>query len=75
MVKKIRFKGTIQNKEYVLTTTENQTHMEAVFELANQQLDAIKVQSQELSETDAMTLLAINALSEQLKMASEREQS
>ncbi|MDR3242004.1 MAG: cell division protein ZapA [Lactobacillaceae bacterium] len=73
MAKINRFNGTIQGKEYVITTSENQTHMEAVFEMLNQQLNELKAQSPDLSEIDAMALLAINAFSDQLKMQVERD--
>ena len=47
--------------------------MKAVFELANQPLDQMKHLAPKLSADQLLTLLAINALSDQLKMQAEKD--
>ncbi|WP_057755422.1 cell division protein ZapA [Weissella kandleri] len=69
-----RFQGKILGKTYTLTTNENQAHMEAVFNLANQQLNDLKKQNPKLSASDALVLVAINALSDQINMKKTAEE-
>lgn len=69
-----RFQGKILGKTYTLTTNENQAHMEAVFNLANQQLNDLKKQNPKLSASDALVLVAINALSDQINMQKTAEE-
>ncbi|MFL1695210.1 cell division protein ZapA [Weissella kandleri] len=69
-----RFQGKILGKTYTLTTNENQAHMEAVFNLANQQLNDLKNKNPKLSASDALVLVAINALSDQINMQKAAEE-
>ena len=73
MAEKTRFKGEILGKEITITAAESQAHMKAVFELANQQLDQMQQLAPKLSDDQLLTLLAINALSDQLKMQAEKD--
>ncbi|MDR3190927.1 MAG: cell division protein ZapA [Lactobacillaceae bacterium] len=68
MANQRRYKGLILDNEYIVIGTESETHMDAVFELANQQLQQIKALSPDMTNEQAATLLALNALSDQLKM-------
>ena len=68
MAEKTRFKGEILGKEITITAAESQAHMKAVFEL-----DQMKQLAPKLSDDQLLTLLAINALSDQLKMQAEKD--
>lgn len=74
MAEKTRFKGTILGKELTITSSESQAHMKAVFELANEQLDHIHQAAPKLDDNQLLTLLAINALSDQLNMQIKRDE-
>ena len=47
--------------------------MKAVFDLANQQLNEMRELAPRLTDDQLLTLLAINALSDQLKMQAEKD--
>jgi|GEM_PF-2442443 len=73
MTEKMRFKGELLGKQVVITSSESQAHMKAVFDLANQQLDEMKNLAPKLKDEQLVTLLAINALSDQVKMQAEKD--
>lgn len=64
---KNRYKAKIGNKTFIIIGLENKVHMDIVTELANKQLSEIRDISPETSLENASILLAINALSDQLK--------
>jgi cell division protein ZapA len=71
---KSRFEAKIMGKTYTITSEQDQAHMKAVVDLANQQLAQIANQSAQLTTEQAAVLLALNALSDQLKMQTEKDQ-
>ena len=73
MAEKTRFKGTILGKELTITANESQAHMKAVFDLANAQLDKMQQAAPKFDDNQLLTLLAINALSDQLTMQVEKD--
>lgn len=73
MTDKMRFKGELLGKQVVITSSESQAHMKAVFDLANQQLNEMKNLAPKLKDEQLLTLLAINALSDQVKMQAEKD--
>lgn len=73
MAEKMRFKGEILGKPITITSNETQAHMKAVFDLANQQLNEMRELAPRLTDDQLLTLLAINALSDQLKIQSEKD--
>ena len=75
MAEKTRFKGTILGKELTVTANESQAHMKAVFDLANSQLEQMQLAAPKLDENQLLTLLAINALSDQLNMQVEKDKN
>ncbi len=75
MAEKTRFKGTILGKELTVTASESQAHMKAVFDLANSQLEQMQLAAPKLDENQLLTLLAINALSDQLNMQVEKDKN
>lgn len=68
MANKKRFKGNIGNQEVVITSTKDDAQMEAVFEIANQQLAHLTEANPSLSVENHLVLLAVNAISDQLDM-------
>lgn len=68
MPNKKRFKGNIGNQEVVITSTKDDAQMEAVFEIANQQLAHLTEANPSLSVENQLVLLAVNAISDQLDM-------
>lgn len=68
---KKRFKIEIDGKEYIIIGEGSQERMNAVVQLANEKLEKIKEQIPDISDEKAMTLLAINAFSEQLELQEE----
>lgn len=68
---KNRFKTVIENQNYTIISNENPKHMKMVTELVNDQLKEIKKISAELDSEQAAILLAINAVSDQLKKQEE----
>lgn len=68
MPNKKRFKGNIGNQEVVITSTKDDAQMDAVFEIANQQLAHLTEANPSLSVENQLVLLAVNAISDQLDM-------
>jgi cell division protein ZapA len=68
MAQKNRVRGQILDKEYTISAEETQAHLKATFELANQQLTQLKTLRPQASTEELAILLALNALSDQLKM-------
>lgn len=68
---KNRFKATIAGKEYTIIGPEDRDHMSLVTSLVNQQLKEIQGLSADISLERASILLAINAVSDQVKKQEE----
>ncbi len=68
---KIRYKAKIAGQTYTIIGNEDSHHMDLVTKLVNDQLREIKQQAPALSTEDAAVLLAVNALSDQLKKQEE----
>ncbi|GEN48446.1 cell division protein ZapA [Ligilactobacillus pobuzihii] len=66
---KKRFKLKIANKNYVVIGDSTPEHMRAVSHLVNEQLT--EIMSENVSREDAAVLLAINAVSDQLRKQKE----
>lgn len=64
--RKRRFKVEIDGEEFTIIGKSTPEHMNAVMEVANQELATIKKMMPSLSEKKAALLLAINAVSDQL---------
>jgi cell division protein ZapA len=75
MAEKTRFKGTILGKELTVTASESQAHMKADFDLVNSQLEQMQLAAPKLDENQLLTLLAINAISDQLNMQVEKDKN
>ncbi|RRG17403.1 cell division protein ZapA [Weissella viridescens] len=73
MANKKRYKGKIGTHDVVITSTKEDAYMDAVFSIANQQLDQLNEANPTLSTEDQLVLLAINAISDQLDMQTERD--
>ena len=68
MVKeKTRYKATIADHTYTIIGQETKQHMDLVTKLVNEQLAEIKHISPQTDDEQASVLLAINAVSDQLK--------
>ena len=68
---KRRFKVQIDGEEFTIIGKSTPEHMNAVMEVANQELATIKKMMPSLSEKKAALLLAINAVSDQLEKQEE----
>ena len=68
---KRRFKVQIDGEEFTIIGKGTPEHMNAVMEVANQELATIKKMMPSLSEKKAALLLAINAVSDQLEKQEE----
>lgn len=68
---KRRFKVKIDGEEFTIIGKSTPEHMDAVMEVANQELATIKQLMPTLSEKKAALLLAINAVSDQLEKQEE----
>ncbi len=68
MAQKNRVRGQILDKQYTISAEETQAHLKATFELVNQQLTQLKTLRPQASTEELAILLALNALSDQLKM-------
>lgn len=64
---KTRYKAVIANQTYTIIGRETKQHMDAVTKLVNEQLLEIKNLSPQLDNEQAAILMAVNALSDQLK--------
>ncbi|MBM7618115.1 cell division protein ZapA [Weissella uvarum] len=65
---KWRYRGKIGNHDVVITSNKDDAHMDAVFEIANQQLAQLHQANASLKFEDQLILLAVNAISDQLDM-------
>lgn len=68
---KKRFKAVIANQTYTIIGHESTSHMELVTKLVNEQLNEIKSLSPQMDMEQAAILLAVNAISDQLKKQQE----
>ncbi|HLQ39753.1 MAG TPA: cell division protein ZapA [Tetragenococcus sp.] len=64
---KNRFKAVIDNQSYTIIGKEDSQHMKMVTALVNNQLKEIKELSPQTTSEQAAILLAVNAVSDQLK--------
>ncbi|MFC6171095.1 cell division protein ZapA [Loigolactobacillus jiayinensis] len=65
---KRRFKVVIDNKQYVIIGNASDAHIQAVTQLVNNQLAQIKSVATTLDDEQTAVLLAINTVSDQLKL-------
>lgn len=68
---KKRYKAVINNQTYTIIGHESSQHMDMVTKLVNDQLREIKGLSASINTEEAAILLAINAISDQLKKQEE----
>ncbi|HBK5466310.1 TPA: cell division protein ZapA [Enterococcus faecium] len=64
---KIRYKAVIANQTYTIIGRETKHHMDIVTKLINEQLAELKQLSPQMDNEQAAILMAVNALSDQLK--------
>lgn len=64
---KKRYKAVIANQSYTIIGRESKQHMDMVTKLVNDQLTEIMGLSSQVDKEQAAILLAINAISDQLK--------
>ncbi|KAF1295703.1 cell division protein ZapA [Enterococcus sp. JM4C] len=64
---KKRYKAVIAGQTYTIIGQESKRHMDLVTKLVNDQLNEIKQMSPQIDNEQASILLAVNALSDQLK--------
>ena len=64
---KTRYKAVIANQTYTIIGRETKHHMDIVTKLVNDQLMELKQLSPQMDNEQAAILMAVNALSEQLK--------
>jgi cell division protein ZapA len=64
---KTRYKAVIANQTYTIIGRETKQHMDTVTKLVNEQLLELKNLSPQLDNEQAAILMAVNALSDQLK--------
>lgn len=69
-----RFQGQVLGKTYTFTSEESQAHMKSTLEVVNKQLEEILAANPNLSHEEAAVLMALNAVSDQLKMQAAKEQ-
>ena len=67
MEQKKRYKAVIANQNYTIIGRESKEHMDMVTKLVNEQLVEIMQLSPQTDKEQASILLAINAISDQLK--------
>lgn len=68
---KKRYKAVIANQTYTIIGHETAAHMDMVIKLVNDQLKEIKSLSPAIDNEQAAILLAVNAISDQLKRQEE----
>ena len=68
---KIRYKAVIANQSYTIIGQETSQHMGRVTRLVNEQLQEIRQMAPQTSQEEAAILLAVNAISDQLKKQEE----
>lgn len=64
---KTRYKALIANQTYTIIGRETKHHMDIVTKLINEQLAELKQLSPQMDNEQAAILMAVNALSDQLK--------
>ncbi|AVL45117.1 cell division protein ZapA [Enterococcus faecium] len=64
---KTRYKAVIANQTYTIIGRETKHHMDIVTKLINEQLAELKQLSTQMDNEQAAILMAVNALSDQLK--------
>ncbi|HFD1736324.1 cell division protein ZapA [Enterococcus sp. GC37] len=64
---KTRYKAVIANQTYTIIGRETKHHMDIVTKLINEQLAELKQLSPQIDNEQAAILMAVNALSDQLK--------
>ncbi|EGP4844596.1 cell division protein ZapA [Enterococcus faecium] len=64
---KTRYKAVIANQTYTIVGRETKHHMDIVTKLINEQLAELKQLSPQMDNEQAAILMAVNALSDQLK--------
>ncbi|ELA76650.1 cell division protein ZapA [Enterococcus faecium EnGen0002] len=64
---KTRYKAVIANQTYTIIGRETKHHMDIVTKLINEQLEELKQLSPQMDNEQAAILMAVNALSDQLK--------
>lgn len=64
---KIRYKAVIADQTYTIIGRETKHHMDIVTNLINEQLAELKELSPQIDNEQAAILMAVNALSDQLK--------
>ncbi|OJG69824.1 cell division protein ZapA [Enterococcus phoeniculicola] len=67
MQEKKRYKAVIAGQNYTIIGQEGKRHMDIVTKLVNDQLNEIKQMSPQIDNEQASILLAVNAISDQLK--------
>lgn len=67
-----RYKANINGKEFTVVGTESAVHMKLVTDTVNQRLKDLQELAPQLSDEDRAILLAINAVSDQIKCCSEK---
>ena len=68
---KTRYKAVIANQSYTIIGQETSQHMDRVTRLVNEQLQEIRQMAPQTSQEEAAILLAVNAISDQLKKQEE----
>ena len=68
---KIRYKAVNANQSYTIIGQETSQHMDRVTRLVNEQLQEIRQMAPQTSQEEAAILLAVNAISDQLKKQEE----
>lgn len=71
---KRRFKATIDGKDYVLVGHSSITHMQAVTDLLNEQLDQLHTAMPQSTEKQRAVLIAFNAISKQFDIEKQLEE-
>ena len=69
-----RFKVEIEGQTYTIVGKSSPEHMQAVIKLVEDQLTTLKEMMPSLNQEKAAVLLAINAVSDQLKKQAELEE-
>ena len=63
-----RTKVMINDREYTIVGEKSTTHVNLVAETVNKQLDDLKAMSSALSKEEQAILIAVNAVSDQIKL-------
>ncbi|ALC09190.1 Cell-division Z-ring component, stimulator of FtsZ polymerization [Lactiplantibacillus plantarum] len=68
---KRRFKAEIDGRTYTIIGTASDRHMQTVTRMMNEQVAQLKKLAPDLSDTEIATLLAFNAISDQVDKQAE----